>query len=149
MDKQKIQRTIRTASVVAAVAALAAPAVRAGDLPPIDAGSNIPNPIYTQKLPPIDAGSALPNPVYAPKLPPIDAGSAIVNPAYQLRGTTVVLGRPETPAAVTASAAAETVSSPGSFPWTWAGIGAGLTTALAGAAALLARRRRVLTHPAH
>jgi hypothetical protein len=149
MDAKQIHRTVRTASVVAALAALAAPAAGAGDLPPIDAGSNIPNPVYTQKLPPIDAGSALPNPVYAPKLPPIDAGSAIVNPAYQLRGTKVVFVRPKTPAAATERAAAGTVSSRSGFPWTWAVIGAGLTSALATAAAFLARRRRVLTHPAH
>ncbi len=114
-----------TIAAFAASAAVLAPAALGGGtpLPPIDAGSNQPNPIYTHKIPPIDAGSDEINPEY------------YFDPATN----TVKRVRPIAPAAVAVSA------HNGGFAWTWAGIGLGLAFALAAGTtlALLVRRRVV------
>jgi hypothetical protein len=53
-----MKRITTIAALAAATVVLAPAALGAGTpLPPIDAGSNQPNPIYTHRIPPIDAGS--------------------------------------------------------------------------------------------
>src|SRR5919198_3492302 len=65
-------RKIRWLVGAATAAALLAPVAQAGSLkllPPIDAGSDQPNPVYVtadaQPVPPLDAGTDVPNPAYA------------------------------------------------------------------------------------
>jgi len=103
-------------------------------LPPIDAGSSIPNPVYvsTETLPPIDAGSSIPNPVYVSGLRPDDRASR-----PQVYGPHHIPYRPAP--IVTASPAA-------GFDWADAGIGA---AAGAGLAALMAGSLLVLRRGRH
>ena len=99
----------------------------------------------TKPLPPIDAGSSVPNPVYAAKaglLPPIDAGSDVPNPAY-------LVGSPAAGAAdvgaIPLESASPRTADYGAFDWRDAGIGAGTTgilLALSAATALAVRRTR-------
>ena len=88
---------------------------------PIDAGSDLPNPVYvgghvyysTKPLPPIDTGSDLPNPLYVPKVRGVAAPPATVVPPTK------------------------------AFSWGDAAIGAGFAAAvLLGVAAVLAVRGR-------
>lgn len=117
-------KRIITIAAFAASAAVLAPAAfgRGTPLPPIDAGSNQPNPIYTHKI------------------PPIDAGSDEINPAYYFDPATNSVRRVR-PVALTAPVSAQH----GGFAWTWTGIGLGLAFALAGGAALtIVLRRRMV-----
>jgi hypothetical protein len=110
------------AALAASTAVLAPAALGAGTpLPPIDAGSNQPNPIYTHKI------------------PPIDAGSDEINPAYYFDPSTNTVRR------VRPAGLATTVSiRDDSFAWTWVLTGIGFALALAGGTTLtLVLRRRV------
>ena len=145
----KRHHLLRLALVAAATAVVlpAANAARYG-VPPLDAGTSIPNPVYLSELtgkplPPIDAGSDQPNPFYAIEqapqgLPPLDAGTNIPNPVY-LRAHDDRLDLP------TAKPAVAPASS-GGFDWVDAGIGAGTALAaitLIAAAVAPQRLRRV------
>jgi hypothetical protein len=115
-------KRITTIAALASAAALAPTAFGAGTpLPPIDAGSNQPNPLYTHKI------------------PPIDAGSDEINPAYYFDPVTQTV-RPVHPAASSGRPAVAADS--GDFGWRWAGIGSALALS-AGAAVIFVLRRRV------
>jgi hypothetical protein len=144
----KRHRLVRIALAVAAAAAVvpAANATRYG-VPPLDAGTSIPNPVYLAELtgrplPPIDAGSDQPNPSYAVQLapqglPPLDAGTNIPNPVY-LRTHD---NRVDLPTATQALAQATSSG----FDWGDAGIGAGSALGLlflTGFAVAVTRRNR-------
>jgi hypothetical protein len=117
-------KTITTIAAFAASAAVLAPAAVGGGTP----------------LPPIDAGSNQPNPIYTHKIPPIDAGSDEINPAYYFDPATNTVRRVR-PTAPTAAVSAQH----GGFAWTWTGIGLGIAFAIASGATLtlLLRRRTV------
>jgi len=102
-------RKLRWLAGAGAAAAVLAPLAQAG--------SNL------KPLPPIDAGSAQPNPVYvadaARPVPPIDAGTDVPNPVYaQRHDERVVLPIAQPTASVRPSTG---------FDWGDAGIGAGVT----------------------
>jgi hypothetical protein len=143
----KRHRLLWIALVVAAAATVvpAANATRYG-VPPLDAGTSIPNPVYLPELtgkpfPPIDAGSDQPNPFYAVQqapqgLPPLDAGTNIPNPVY-LRTHDNRADLPTAKPALTQAASS-------GFDWGDAGIAAGIAFGAIGVvvAAVAARRSR-------
>jgi len=149
----KRHRLVRIALVVAAAATVvpAANATRYG-VPPLDAGTSVPNPVYLPELtgkpfPPIDAGSDEPNPFYAVQqapqgLPPLDAGTNIPNPVYLRTHDNRIGARTAKPG----SALAQATSS--GFDWAEAGIAAGIALgaiAVVGAAVASRRTRPAIT----
>jgi hypothetical protein len=129
-EMRRNTRKIRWLLGVGTAAALLAPVSQAGSLkplPPIDAGSDQPNPVYVaaeaQPVPPLDAGTAVPNPVYTQRHDE-RVGLPIAQPTASVRPSN-------------------------GFDWGDAGIGAGvalgatLLASAAGAAGVRVRRARV------